>query len=282
MAIHNHTTPREYLRHFASSADADKIWRYSLHEGVWELIPVANVGQRKDFYTAEEEVRLSKIEGSAIAPLRLLRAGQQLDHEGQRAVGVYLTTMIARVEHTRKKLPSYLRSEISAMQSDIQENTDYWTEQWNLPASYMVKYLSDKHQSLTGDPLRIKDPIFSQIGVLPQVIEHITRMCWTALTSNSSDRFLTSDNPVFVRRDIGLKPPDGEFLFALSSEVGLMGSWRSPSEGLEFLKGPSGLVREFNRCVIAGADRWLYFHEKAKWVREAAKNPSTKSGRRPW
>ena len=278
MAIHNHITPKEYLRHFATNQSPDQIWRYDKQEGLWESLPVESAGQRKDFYTPGEETRLAGIEGSALVPLDQLRERSDIDKGRRVAVGEYLAAMIARTEPARLRMADYLSQDIASAKG----NPELTAKQWKVPVAPMLGRLSKIEEGLHDDPLRTKEPLLRQVLELPAVLDHIVEMHWGVFTAESSERFLTCDNPVFVGQAKGLMPPDGEFLFPLASEVALVGSWQGPRRSLTFLPASSKFIKEFNRYVVSGADRWLYFHERADWIKKVVQNPSTRIGRKPW
>ena len=116
----------------------------------------------------------------------------------------------------------------------------------------MLGHLDRIEESLEGDPLRTKDSLLHQVLELPKVLDHIIDMNWHVFTVESSERFLTSDNPVFISKAKGLMHPHGEFLFPLASEVALVGSWQGPKRGLTFLSASSRFIKEFNRHVVSG------------------------------
>ena len=271
MAIHNHTTPREYLKHFATNDDPEKTWRYDIKDRKWELLPVEIVGQRSDFYSMEMEISLnSKIEAPAQSHFNRLRRGEQVDGAGRLAVARYVVNMATRVERTREKMADSLQREIT----QIMEAPEEWAIKWNVPEDILLDHLEQKEQSLLGDPLRTKDPVLRTVLELPNALALIMDMNWHVFAVDTIDRILTSDNPVFVGAQ-RLKPPHGEFFFPLASKVAMVGNWKGAKEGLTYLSANSRFVKEFNRYVVAGADRWLYFHEKADWVTKMVKNPST-------
>ena len=105
------------------------------------------------------------------------------------------------------------------------------------------------------------------------------KMKWQVFKVGTTDRFLTSDNPVFIGRSTGLKPPSGEFLFALASDIALVGNWEPSLGELTYLSANSRVVKEFNRFIVSAAENWIYFHKKAGWLKKVVQNPSTKVGR---
>ncbi len=99
----NHYIPQEYLRHFASPSDSDKVWVYDKLTGECKLLPIKNVAQSKGFYTDADEKELNlKVEIPAHTPLRELRCVCEIDPEGRRAISRYIVHMIQSTCHENK------------------------------------------------------------------------------------------------------------------------------------------------------------------------------------
>ena len=276
--MHNHITPQEYLKHFSTNQNSDLIWRFDRQESRWERVPVMRAGQRKDFLPLDEEKRLTKIEQSALGPLNQLRKRSRLSGGDRIAVGKYVAVMIARTERMRSRMADSLSEDIASAKSDPER----LALQWNVPMAPMLDHLDRIEESLKDDPFRTKNPLLHQVLELPDVLDYIMEMNWQVFTVDSSERFLTGDNPVFIGKAKGLMPPHGEFLFPLASEVALVGSWQGPKRGLTFMPASSRFIKESNRHVVSRTGRWLYFHEKADWLTRVVQNPSTRIGRESW
>ena len=186
--------------------------------------------------------------------------------------------MLARTERARSRMADSLSEHIASAKN----NPERLATQWNVPVGPILHHLGKIEESLGDNPLRTKDPLLHRVLELPIVVDHIIEMNWQVFTAKSSERFLTGDSPVFVSRANGLIRPHGEFLFPLASEVALIGNWQRPKRGLTFLNAPSRLIKEFNRYMVSGADRWLYYHERADWLNKVVRNKSTRRGREPW
>lgn len=233
-------------------------------------------GQRKDFFSPEFEQLLSeKVEGPAIPHLNKLREKQCIDVAGRLAVGRYVTVMIARTERMRMRMAKSMSQDIGKALQDPEEAA----RKWNLPIVPMYRGLRRIEDSMQGDPLRTKEPALRQVLWLSGVMDHIMRMNWQVFTADTTDRFLTSDHPIFVSKTAGLKHENAEFLFALASDIALVGNWKFTLGELAFQSADSRFVKEFNRYVVSAAEKWIYFHKKANWINKVVQNPSTNVGR---
>lgn len=276
MKIHNHITPQEYLKHFATKHNPDLIWRFNIRKGTWEELPIMRAGQRKDFFPPELEQLLSeKVEGPAISHLNKLREKQCIDMAGRLVVAQYVTVMIARTERMRMRMADSMSQDIGEALQDPEEAA----RKWNLRIAPMCMSLLRIEDSMQGDPLRTKEPALRQVLGLPGVLDHIMRMNWQVFTVDTADGFLTSDHPVFVSKTAGLKHENAEFMFALASDTALVGNWKLTPGELDFQSANSRFTKEFNRHIVSAAENWIYFHKKAKWVNKVVQNPSTIVGR---
>ena len=87
----NHYIPKAYLRHFASPNDPEKVHVFDKESERWMLTNVVNAGVWNDFYSDEDEKRLSdEIEFPANSALAKLRGGQCMDAEERLKVALYL------------------------------------------------------------------------------------------------------------------------------------------------------------------------------------------------
>ena len=276
MKIHNHITPQEYLKHFATIHNPDLIWRFNIRKGLWEELPVKRAGQRKDFFSSEYDHRLNEsVEGPAISHLNKLRTQEYVDAVGRSAISKYVAVMIARTERMRLRMADAISQDIDRALQDPEAAA----QKWGLPVLPVNISLRKIKSGIRGDPLRTKEPVLRQVVDLKKVETHINKMKWQVFTVDTLDRFLTSDNPVFISRAAGIKPPDGEFLFSLASDIALVGNWEPSLGELTFLSANSRFVKEFNRRIVSAAENWLYFHKKANWVNKVVQNPSTKVDR---
>jgi hypothetical protein len=93
--------------------------------------------------------------------------------------------------------------------------------------------------------------------------------------------FLTSDNPAYLFEAFGLGTEKFELVFPLASSLVLHCSWQTNKKP-GILSVPQKMVREINRRIACGADRFIFFHEERDWVLEAAKNKVSQVSRFQW
>ena len=157
MTIRNHIVPRKYLTYFGMIQDSSLIWRYSIERLRWHQEPVSirKASRRVDFYPPAVESQLTKIENRALRPLDQLRIGQQLDYDERLAVGIYVVTMIERVERTRVKKRDSLKEQIA----NVRSNSKGYATRIHVPEELLLNCLDEKEEMLQEDPLRTRDTV---------------------------------------------------------------------------------------------------------------------------
>jgi hypothetical protein len=109
----------------------------------------------------------------------------------------------------------------------------------------------------------------------------INLMWWRVLRTQGPNYFLTSDNPAYAFEAHGLGNPESELIFPLCSERPLHCSWQVGKEaGIRVVE--QKLVKEFNRRIASGADRVIFYHQRADWVFSAAQNHPHQLSRINW
>ena len=266
-----HYVPQHYLRHFATPEDPNNIWMYDKNSNELKQLPIKNVAQSKGFYSAQDERALSVgIEGPAQGPLDQLRNGQQIGVEGRRAVAVYLDSMLKRGPRTRRKMLEKAPQKKKELLASIRKSPNSRASKSNLTPAEPLHRVEQWEQEFDSNPLSLKDDLIRRQWVSPVVIGCISSMTWRVIKADDSNRFLTSDNPVFFFEGCGLSPTFGEFSFPLSSDVALHGSWQGTREDLLFVQARPVLVKEIDRRAAFMAERFVFYHHNASWVPKVA------------
>jgi hypothetical protein len=94
----------------------------------------------------------------------------------------------------------------------------------------------------------------------PRITAALADMTWRFLTFDQQPAFLTSDNPVFFFKGLGIGRPESEVTFLISSKLALWASWRSYlPEG--YFPTNMQVVKEINRRTASPATPYV-FHAK--------------------
>ena len=247
----SHYVPQEYLRPFAPPSQPDQVWRMDKLNGESKLLPIKNVGMEKDFYTGRYEDWLSlKVEGPAWGPRNELLRHEQIDLDGRRKLAILLYSMMVRGPRTRRIL--------------VEESIPRLA-----PEVALRLTVGDK---TSGEIIRM----LHSLPVSDRVVALLSDMTWRVVTikERGHERFITSDNPVFIDYGYGLKRPFGELSFPLSSRTALHARWQGQPGKLLFDECPSSTVKEFNRRSVLESVQYLFSDSESKWVLKVRKHRS--------
>ena len=99
---------------------------------------------------------------------------------------------------------------------------------------------------------------------LPNVSWALENMTWQFLTTKE-DSFITSDNPVFFFREIGVGRINSEVTFPVSRRIALWLTWQDKScEGFRLAKDQ--FINEINRRTASAATKYVFFSSGKHWI----------------
>ena len=281
----NHYVPQQYLKGFESPTDPGEIWTYDKKLQQFRLIPIPRVAQEANYYDAKTEKELNElVEGPAHAVLAKLRSRSPISPDDRVRLSLYVATMMMRVPRRRRKakelLPSVLNDTIEKVRSEIEQ----LARTSDINPKIVTRRLAEVElyrEKLARDP---PAPVLEQIrSPWPSAgtVARVHAMTWRIVVANESARFLTSDNPAYFFEDYGLGTPEAELTFPLASDMALLASWQGQGE-LRVLTARPALVKEVNRRVASGAERFVFYHERRPWVTALADNPKPLLSRIQW
>ena len=282
----HHYLPQQYLRGFEAADEPGAIWSYDKVTRRFARITIKVVAQEAEFYDADVEKELNEsVEGPAHASMAKVRRQEPFSLEDRLRLAVYAATMIMRVPHRRRKafelIPSALATTMDEMRGRIAE----WSRSPNADQSLVARRLGDvdrlQEEFLRRPPAdvvdRIRSPWPSQ-----QLVGLLHGMTWRIVGADPANRFLTSDNPAYFFEAFGLGKPEAEFTFPLASDLALLASWQGPREGFIVVQAKPRLVKEVNRRVASGAERFVFYHQRQDWVGMLADKVSPYLSRIQW
>ena len=186
-----HYNPKEYLRHFASPSDPEKVHVFDKQAEKWLLTNVLNAGVWNGFYSDEDEKWLSdKVELPAKSALNKLRGGQPIDGNERHKVAVYLESMIKRVPYARRE---FLKR-IPKQMEDMRMNADQVAIELNSTSRAVEEGLAR-----LGNELSQPDVMTSKIAqyqwTSEEFIDALLGMAWTALKGSRTGQILNWRQP---------------------------------------------------------------------------------------
>jgi hypothetical protein len=279
-----HYVPQHYLRAFATPADDTQLWMYDKRTATGRVVAIKRAAQQRDYYTPEEEIRLTKeIENPGNAILDRLRRGGTLGAEDRPILARYLAVMMMRVPRKRRTSRALLPSVLDHVVGDARKAIEVLPESPDGRRAWMLGELARVHAKFEREP-----PAEVMANVLSPwpsdgVIESLTRMTWRIMEAPpGSFGFLTSDNPAHFFEAYGVGSAESELTFPIAPTRVLLGSHQGPpGQTIKRLAKPS-LVKEVNRRIAAGAERFLFTHRAASWIATLASRPRPYLSRLVW
>ena len=265
-----HYLAQYYLKGF-STADSDElIWVYELQSSKGKKSPIANVAQTKGFYTDEVERFLAnEVERSGHRVLKKLRCQNDITSEEKHDLARYICASMRRVPAYRDFLKREVLPEVFDEVFHFWERQITMFEQTHPDWVDVVKRRRYELNTLRGKwakqlPSELA-PETACPNVSDLVVDGLCLMTWRFLLAQGPSGFVTSDNPVFYDKPIGMNKPHSELSFPISTDIALWLSWRADlAEG--FFPTPEQAVKEINRRSVFNATRFVFYHKKMNWV----------------
>lgn len=277
----HHYVPQAYLRGFSDPSDTRMIWMYDKKESRFVRASIKSVAQEPAYYSEDDERQLNElVERPANVVLQRLRAGDySMPSSDRAALALYMATMIMRVPHRRRKAmelhPRVLQDTVNELAAQIAQwaQTEPTTDP-ELVSRRLAELERARDRFAKEIPRELSDSVRNPWPT-QNVLRCVSLMSWRILpATRDTGFFLTSDNPAFFFGGYGLGNRESELTFPLASDMALLASWQgAPSETL-VVGGKPGLVRQFvrevNRRVAFGAERFVFYHADEDWVPKVA------------
>jgi hypothetical protein len=281
----HHYVPQKYLKGFADIGNTDAIWMYDKKLRKFTNPGIKSVAQEADFYNEDIEQQLNEwVEKPANRVLDKLRNQVNISDTDRVHLGVYIATMLKRVPKRRtiafSMLPDVLEKTINEVRAEIQE----WghTTQNKELFERRLREIEDAEQSLRSETPEFIIKQIRQPWASEQIIGLICAMPWRIAHSRGSVFFLTSDNPAYFFEAYGLGKPKSELTFPISKDLALFGSWQGKQNSISYVDARPALVREANKRLISGAERFVFSHRQEDWIVKISDDPKLYLSRIQW
>ena len=137
------------------------------------------------------------------------------------------------------------------------------------------KALEHLEEEQSSKPLSMTSEIAQHQWSTQELIDALLGMDWAVLIARGLDRFVTGDNPAFIDWQDRLKTPKSELVFPLSPSAALYVGIRKLKNGsIDHIDATSAQVKEINRRMVLGAERFVYCHSELPWVRTILRIPA--------
>lgn len=281
----HHYVPQKYLRGFAEKENPDAIWMYDKKLRQFTNPGIKSVAQESEFYNDDVEKQLSElVEKPANKVLDKLRNHEKITETDRIHLGVYIATMLKRVPKRRTEaysmLPSVFEKTITEVRAQIQE----WGQTTQNKELFERRLLEIEaaEKRLQNE---VPDFIIEQIRqpwASEKMISVICTMTWRIAYSPESDFFITSDNPAYFFKAYGIATPKSELTFPISTDLALFASWQGEQNAIIYIQAKPKLVREANKRLMSGAERFVFSHQQEDWIAKISDKPNPYLSRIQW
>lgn len=262
-----HILPAHYLKGFTET-NSKKLWMYFLSGKQPRNAIPKNVGKENDYWDKNtEHIITENVERPAQATLDKIRSHAiAFDYRERWALAMYMVMMARRVKNEREKALAQSPITIEEFKQDFAERVENFIREQPGDENeirraaldrtvFSDEYFSNLAQQVWARSLR---PDYSI-----DVVQTVASMSWIFFVANGERKFLTTDHPL-VRTRTGIKPPDGEILFPVSSEIALWGTWQY--EGNIYMNVEQSLVDDVNRWLVSEMRQYAFYPSKEEWV----------------
>lgn len=262
--MRNHIIPQKYLLGFTNPQNL--IWTYRVGADDYFCTSPKNTAVVTNYYADEDEVLLSQqIENPAVEAIDKLRQRISIKPEEKKRLASYLANMMMRVPAGKRQVKDMqprVLNEVFSKENITSTMGHLSPNQWKKMAQLRRDWETgeDKTNELWRPFLRPES--------LPNTQAALERMTWQFLIFDTEPAFVTSDNPVFYFRDIGIGNSLSEVSFPISQNIVLWATWNENSS-YEFVPVTKNVVIELNRRTRVGAAN-IYSPVKAQWVANLA------------
>ncbi len=263
-----HYVPQEYLRGFTSSADRVLLWMFDKQSRQWTNPAVSQVAQERNFYPSDIEVELNRyVEGPGHVALKTLRAGTPPTPSQWGDLIIYVAVMLMRVPRKRRKgweaVPQVLESTMSRFRRELSNLRGPDNEARINGALQLLDKLESEYAVIL--PEEVQQQITSP-WPSARIAEAVRTMTWRLVSVPHPHYLITSDNPAYFFEWLGLGRPDSELTFPVAPNLALMGSRQGPPGAVIEVTAKPVLVKEINRRIASGAERFVFCHRRASWI----------------
>jgi len=280
-----HYLPQRYLRGFEAPAEKGAIWMFDKKEESCKLLPIKLVAQATDFYSEHVEKSLNiDVEQPGNDVIDKIRSGKAIDETDQLHLTYYIATMIRRVPHARGKGHAMIPQVLAETASEIRTFFEQEYREGRIDSETLAARIAETdaaESKFRNQPPSEVTNIIETPWPFASMLLVIHSMYWRLFRSNGPSYFLTSDNPAHFFEGYGLGHEYCELTFPLCTDLVLHCSWKSGNRN-EIQPCPEKLVKEFNRRIASGAERFVFYHDQAPWVHSVAKCHPSQLSRINW
>ena len=285
----HHFVPQRYLKGFQPPDNLGFIWMFDKLTQKSKCLPIKQVAQVPGFYEDEIEISLNvdvEIPGNDV--IDKILAGKPIEDDvndqDRNHLTYYIATMIRRVPHARALGQKFIPQTLVEVTGRVRQQLVDAEAVGLLTKAELEAKLAEadawERKSQKEPPAEVRKMIETP-WPFKRWLFAIHNMHWRVLRTEGPSYFLTNDNPAYFFEGFGLGHEECELILPLSTHLLLHCSWQAvKSSTVQTI--PQQLVKELNRRIASGADRFVFYHKDADWVLKAALNQPGQLSRIRW
>ncbi|MCX5919600.1 MAG: DUF4238 domain-containing protein [Deltaproteobacteria bacterium] len=262
----HHILPQYYLRGFAQPGK-EELWMYDKGKEHPLFLPIKGIAKENKLYGKYESYLAEEIEKPANDVLRKVRNREPVSVDEKNALSKYMFVFAKRVPAAFKRFqdnaPIIAKDHIDELDRGLREyetrNPDK-ASQCDFVRKNAQRVMTDLAENPTKEVWVGAIPVSNE-----NVPELLTQMTWTFYVCKDLDIFITSDNPVFIHRRIGVRPKNADMSFPISKNISLLASWQGLRDQ-QHSEATSQEIKELNRRTVHNATRFVYSPEEKDWI----------------
>ncbi|MDP2884829.1 MAG: DUF4238 domain-containing protein [Ignavibacteria bacterium] len=273
----DHYIPQCYLRGFAERPECRTTYMFQKGSADHIRTNLRNVAQQTKLYSRELEAFFANSIEAPTKPVLDKIIAQQSITEAERSIFVtFVVAMWRRVPSHKDVVGKWLEETAESyyvqLESEIKHLRELHPGKRDILNNRMLElHALRKENRIT--PERIWFQLL-QSGPSPKVSWAISNMSWQFLITDG-DEFLTSDNPVFFFKSLGVGHMNSEVTFPVSSKIALFATWQSNvHHGYRPATGQQ--IQEINRRTSSAAIKYLFFPRTRDWIPKLANTSQPK------
>lgn len=262
----DHYVPRYYLKGF--SRDGKRIWAFDKDERRAFPTQIKSIANETGLYPPElESLLANEVEGPANEVLKAIRRGERITQSDKSVLSAYMVCLLKRVPNTRE----WVREQAPGMLEEIIENTSRRLDELERQEPEREELWKRRRLELAQLPEGFVEDL-ARMGFLkqvmpdtaPKVVAMLSRMTWQFRTTHKP-ALLTSDNPLFFHRGLGIAHQQAEMSFPISSEIALWATWRADLDDA-YAPMNDSWIKELNRRTASSATRYAFHVADEDWI----------------
>jgi Protein of unknown function (DUF4238) len=285
--------PRKYLRGFCEPGSDSMLWQFDKMGSEWSRVSIATAANERGFYSRDVEQKLANyVEAPANVALDKLRSGHSIDNNDRHALAVYIAVMLKRVpayrEFARELAPQIAPGALASTAQEVRSWIRAGIEEGHLTPEIGEARLAEADAIEERFKKEIPPQVWEQIRIPWPSIEMVSlvfHLTWRFVQTKGRSFFITSDNPAFIFKGLGLRHARSELVFPVCSELALHGNWQTGPQNVFVpaeVPNHRQVVHAINRRVACGATRFIYYRAQATWIPDLAKNNQESLGPIVW